>query len=141
MTTPSSITITFDDRNTYAIVADHDPMSEFADFKAGRAKCAPEDSFDTYEGARIALARAFGKDPFPDADKPWTPSFRVGDIIKGPSDTVYRIEKVRIGDTRSGSEVKAYAAYTGRTREGKTAVLFEYATVPTRMQLIWRDAK
>lgn len=40
---------------------------------AGYAKCHPNDTFDFYEGARIALARAFGKDPFPktdDAEKP-----------------------------------------------------------------------
>lgn len=32
---------------------------------AGYAKCHPNDTFDFYEGARIALARAFGKNPFP----------------------------------------------------------------------------
>ena len=30
----------------------------------GAARCHPNDTFDFYEGARIALARAFGKDPF-----------------------------------------------------------------------------
>lgn len=40
---------------------------------AGSARCHPNDTFDFYEGARIALARAFGKNPFPktaDAEKP-----------------------------------------------------------------------
>lgn len=32
---------------------------------AGAARCHPNDTFDFYEGARIALARAFERDPFP----------------------------------------------------------------------------
>lgn len=53
---------------------------------AGYAKCHPNDTFDFYEGARIALARAFGKDPFPktdDAEKPSVekPEEKTGSIV------------------------------------------------------------
>ena len=41
---------------------------------AGYAKCHPNDTFDFYEGARIALARAFGKNPFPKTDDEEKPS-------------------------------------------------------------------
>lgn len=37
------------------------------------ARCHPNDTFDFYEGARIALARAFGKDPFPKTEEEETP--------------------------------------------------------------------
>lgn len=32
--------------------------------KVGIARCNPQDSFDVYEGLRIAAARAYGKEPF-----------------------------------------------------------------------------
>ena len=32
--------------------------------KVGIARCNPQDSFDVYEGLRIATARAYGKEPF-----------------------------------------------------------------------------
>lgn len=32
--------------------------------KVGVARCNPQDSFDVYEGLRIAAARAYGKEPF-----------------------------------------------------------------------------
>ncbi len=41
---------------------------------AGYAKCHPNDTFDFYEGARIALARAFGKNLFPKTDDGEKPS-------------------------------------------------------------------
>lgn len=34
--------------------------------KVGVAKCNPQDTFDVYEGLRIAAARAYGKEPFAD---------------------------------------------------------------------------
>lgn len=34
--------------------------------KVGIARCNPQDSFDVYEGLRIATARAYGKEPFAD---------------------------------------------------------------------------
>ena len=50
------------------------------------ARCHPNDTFDFYEGARIALARAFGKDPFPKTEEEETsgktPQFRDGKWVK-----------------------------------------------------------
>ena len=36
--------------------------------KVGIARCNPQDSFDVYEGLRIAAARAYGKEPFADRE-------------------------------------------------------------------------
>lgn len=36
--------------------------------KVGIARCNPQDSFDVYEGLRIAAARAYGKEPFADCE-------------------------------------------------------------------------
>lgn len=36
--------------------------------KVGIAKCNPQDTFDVYEGLRIATARAYGKEPFADRE-------------------------------------------------------------------------
>lgn len=36
--------------------------------KVGVAKCDPKDTFDVYEGLRIAAARAYGKEPFADCE-------------------------------------------------------------------------
>lgn len=53
---------------------------------AGIARCHPNDTFDFYEGTRIALARAFGKDPFPKTEEEETsgktPQFSDGKWVK-----------------------------------------------------------
>lgn len=36
--------------------------------KVGVARCNPQDTFDVYEGLRIAAARAYGKEPFADRE-------------------------------------------------------------------------
>lgn len=36
--------------------------------KVGIARCNPQDSFDVYEGLRIAAARAYGREPFADRE-------------------------------------------------------------------------
>lgn len=41
--------------------------------KSAWAKRNPDDDYNAYEGARIALARLFGVDPFPEMEKPDTP--------------------------------------------------------------------
>lgn len=49
-----------------------------------RARRNPDDTYDAYEGARIALARLYGKEPFPEAKpKPTKPQrFKVGDLAR-----------------------------------------------------------
>ena len=57
------ITITTDGRSTLAMKATH--RGEDIEVSTGMANCRPGDVYSEYEGARIALARLYGHDPFP----------------------------------------------------------------------------
>ena len=57
------ITITTDGRTTLAMKASH--RGEDIEVSTGMANCRPGDVYSEYEGARIALARLYGVDPFP----------------------------------------------------------------------------
>ena len=57
------ITITTDGRSTLAMRATH--RGEDIEVSTGMANCRPGDVYSEYEGARIALARLYGVDPFP----------------------------------------------------------------------------
>lgn len=83
------ITITTDGRTTLAMKATH--RGEDIEVSTGMANCRPGDVYSEYEGARIALARLYGLDPFPREDKPqekghWEPATqencRVGSRVK-----------------------------------------------------------
>ena len=54
------------------------------------ATCNPKDEFSLYEGARIALARLFGKDPFPYPDG----GFKENDLAIDNGGDVFRIRKI-----------------------------------------------
>lgn len=71
------ITITAAERTVFANAAD--VYAEEVQGRTGAARCHPNDSFDFYEGARIALARAFGRDPFAKTanPKPESPNDRL----------------------------------------------------------------
>lgn len=56
------ITITRSGDTVFANVTD--VYSREVNGMTGAARCHPNDTFDFYEGARISLARAFGKEPF-----------------------------------------------------------------------------
>ena len=58
------ITITTDGRSTLAMKATH--RGEDIEVSTGMANCRPGDVYSEYEGARIALARLYGVDPFPE---------------------------------------------------------------------------
>ena len=63
-----SVLITFHGDTTHATQLtgyDHDTRT-----KSAYAKRNPEDDYDPYEGARVALARLYGRDPFPAETKP-----------------------------------------------------------------------
>ena len=63
------VTITTDGRTTLAMKASH--RGEDIQVSTGTANCRPGDTYCEYEGARIALARLYGLDPFPKVeDKP-----------------------------------------------------------------------
>ena len=57
------VTITTDGRTTLAMKASH--RGEDIEVLTGTANCRPGDVYSEYEGARIALARLYGLDPFP----------------------------------------------------------------------------
>ena len=48
------------------IVRGNKTVVRLSNGKVGVAKCNPQDTFDVYEGLRIATARAYGKAPFAD---------------------------------------------------------------------------
>lgn len=56
------ITITTDGRSTLAMKATH--QGEDIEVSTGMANCRPGDVYSEYEGARVALARLYGLDPF-----------------------------------------------------------------------------
>lgn len=61
------VTITTDGRTTLAMKASH--RGEDIEVLTGTANCRPGDTYCEYEGARIALARLYGLDPFPKVEK------------------------------------------------------------------------
>ena len=58
-----TVTITTDGRTTLAMKASH--RGEDIEVSTGLSHCRPGDVYSEYEGARIALARLYGLDPFP----------------------------------------------------------------------------
>lgn len=50
------------------IVRGNKTVVRLSNGKVGVAKCDPQDTFDVYEGLRIAAARAYGKEPFADRE-------------------------------------------------------------------------
>lgn len=58
-----TVTITTDGRTTLAMKASH--RGEDIEVSTGLSHCRPGDAYSEYEGARIALARLYGLDPFP----------------------------------------------------------------------------
>lgn len=73
----------------------------------GAARCHPNDTFDFYEGARIALARAFGKEPFQVENK--TADLETGRWVKAEIRKTGKVgDKVLITDPwLSGGKYKA----------------------------------
>ena len=92
------VTITTEGRTTLAMKASH--RGEDIEVRTGLSRCRPGDVYSEYEGARIALARLYGVDPFPkfteDGSAPqekghWEPATqencRVGSRVKVVSAT------------------------------------------------------
>lgn len=89
-----TVTITTDGRTTLAMKASH--RGEDIEVSTGLSHCRPGDVYSEYEGARIALARLYGLDPFPKAEaKPQE---------KG------HWEKATMENAKVGSRVKVVAA-------------------------------
>ena len=60
------ITVTTDGRSTLAMKATR--RGEDIEVSTGMANCRPGDVYSEYEGARIALARLYGVEPFPECE-------------------------------------------------------------------------
>ena len=103
------VTITTDGRTTLAMKASH--RGEDIEVSTGLSHCRPGDVYSEYEGARIALARLYGLDPFPqEQDKPQE---------KG------HWEKATKENFKVGSRVRVVAPYLsgGKYREGDQGVV------------------
>lgn len=116
------ITITTDGRSTLAMKTTH--RGEDIEVNTGMANCRPGDVYSEYEGARIALARLYGLDPFQECvgkdDAPqekghWEPATRkncgVGSRVKVVS------AELTAGMYHNGQKgrVHSYAGYSGST--------------------------
>ena len=108
-----TVTITTDGRTTLAMKASH--RGEDIEVSTGLSHCRPGDAYSEYEGARIALARLYGLDPFPQEDKPQ----EKGHWEKG------HWEKATEENTKKGSRVKVVAAMhsAGRYHNGDQGIL------------------
>lgn len=119
------ITITTDGRSTVAMKATH--RGEDIEVSTGMANCRPGDVYSAYEGARIALARLYGLDPFPQEDKPqekghWEPATqencRVGSRVKVVSAELtcgmyHNGQKGRVHSYAGGSGSAVYVVFDG----------------------------
>ena len=104
-----TVTITTDGRTTLAMKASH--RGEDIEVSTGLSHCRPGDVYSEYEGARIALARLYGLDPFPqEQDKPQE---------KG------HWEKATKENCKEGSRVRVTRAVQsfGRYKDGDTGVV------------------
>ena len=152
------ITITTDGRTTLAMKASH--RGEDIEVSTGLSHCRPGDVYSEYEGARIALARLYGLDPFPkeakpqeapipEAPKPFTPSFQVGDIVRlSEGKNVFsprfrgkfgKVFKVR--ETPDLWEVIYTIVLNGSSKGPVTQYCSEWSGHPAPLELVYRDSE
>lgn len=79
--------------------------------KTGKAKCSPEDTFDFYTGAQLAMMRLFDTKPFPEESK--KRGLRVGDYVIGNE------KASRYGITREGTIRKICEPLYGELKRGE----------------------
>ena len=150
------VTITTDGRTTLAMKASH--RGEDIEVSTGLSHCRPGDVYSEYEGARVALARLYGLDPFPqeakpqeapipEAPKPFTPSFQVGDIVRlREGNNVFsprlsgKVGKVIQASEISVQSVKMYglAVYLN-PGEVRHQYCTEWPNEPAPLELLFRD--
>ena len=115
-----TITITRSGNTVAAMM--HTQEGESGTMNVQTATCNPKDKFSLYEGARIALARLFGQDPFPYPDG----GFKEGDIaldenngrivrVRGITDPMRLVRVVELNETPFS--FPAPASFFGRYRE------------------------
>ena len=126
-----TVTITTDGRTTLAMKASH--RGEDIEVSTGLSHCRPSDAYSEYEGARIALARLYGLDPFP---KEENGSGEKGHWEKATEENMKMGSRVRVvepymsaGKYRKGD----LGVVTQKPNSGRTgAVQFDWAGAPTR---------
>lgn len=82
----------------------------------GKAKCSPEDTFDFYTGAQLAMMRLFDTKPFRKKSKKWIP--KVGDYVVGNERNDYQytskgtVWRVVSADTEGGIRIACPSCVT-----------------------------
>lgn len=72
-------------------------------YKMADARLHPRDKYDAYEGARIALARLFGKEPFEEASAKEPirkPKYKKGQIVEAVKDVYGKYKAGDLGSVR-----------------------------------------
>ena len=120
------VTITTDGRTTLAMKASH--RGEDIEVSTGMANCRPGATYSEYEGARIALARLYGVDPFPKVESApqekghWEPATRkncgVGSRVKVVSAELtcglyHNGQKGRVHSYTGGTGLSVYVVFDG----------------------------
>lgn len=104
--------VVYIDKNDSSVVVAKDTETG----KTGKAKCSPEDTFDFYTGAQLAMMRLFDMKPFPEEPKKWIP--KEGDYVIGNEKNNYAytskrtIWRVASADTEGGIRIQSPGSST-----------------------------
>lgn len=110
------------DETTATLIQDKFPGERIS---RARARRNPDDAYNAYEGARIALARLFEEDPFPKAAEPEKPiRFKVGDQARVGKRAFLTMGRYETGDLVEITEVRPTGYYI-RVLTGPRAVAFK----------------
>lgn len=110
------------DETTATLIQDKFPGERIS---RARAKRNPDDAYNAYEGARIALARLFEEDPLPKENEPKKPvRFKAGDQARVSDHTFLTMGYYDTGDLVEITEVRP-AGYYIRVLTGLGARFFK----------------
>ena len=118
-----TVTITTDGRTTLAMKASH--RGEDIEVRTGLSHCRPGDVYSEYEGARIALARLYGLDPFPQENGSGENGSGENGSGENGSGEKGHWEKATKENCKEGSRVRVVAAMhsAGRYHNGDQGIL------------------
>lgn len=110
------------DETTATLIQDKFPGERIS---RSRARRNPDDAYNAYEGARIALARLFEEDPFPKAAEPEKPvRFKAGDQARVSDRAFLTLGRYETGDLVEIMEVRPTGYYI-RVLTGPRAKVFK----------------
>ena len=110
------------DETTATLIQDKFPGERIS---RSRARRNPDDAYNAYEGARIALARLFEEDPFPEEKEPKKPvRFKAGDRARVGDRTFLSMGRYETGDLVEIVEVRPVGYYI-RVLTGPRAEIFK----------------